>query len=81
MTKPTSNMRVEARHLPGKGKQSLYGTHWEICEGTEGLTKFECDLFVKQCEIDDRRENRGGRTTEYVVTSNTPEAVPQEISL
>jgi hypothetical protein len=33
----------------GTDRRSLYDTrHWEICEGSEGLTRTECDELIAE---------------------------------
>lgn len=55
---------IEARHLPGERRSSLYGKEWELCEGTEGASQGDLNLLRTQWNADER-ESFGRVVSEY----------------
>ena len=78
--------KIEARasgQLPSASPFVLYGRRWEVCEGTDGLLRSECDDLIRAWLRDDMRNVReslgyGRKPHEYRVVESASSIDPDD---
>ena len=70
---------IRARCIPGHARASMYGKEWERCGGTEGITREEAAILIREWKADDASDY-GRQVTDYeYITGRVGDPTPSQV--